>query len=572
MELEVAGVALRVPVPSLPGGASHLVAIALPTGRRAVVELGPMRAVRGDVFGLIRRVVQWPVHRQVFVHPRTVRPGSSLPGYRARPGGRGVDEANGERPVVPHPAGVRARGRPPVHPLESPRPATAPCRSGNSCRRTDRWSPSCCPAAGRTTTGPRSATSRPGCRGPGEFRRGAGDAEDADVPSTDSSPGGVEIDDPGAARRSPQRRSRRGRRRGVRGRRQLRGVDGRGAGPAAAGGRHRRRRHRIRGATADGVLDQFCAVDAAAESPDLVFETRRVGAPVPPGVAGGAGLRLRGRSRAGAGGRAGLPGGGLACWRCGPGSSPRPHPSRLTGSDAYSVLTVDDVDALPAARSRVGRERACERLAAPVHVGQGPMSGRVRGRRRARSDRDRRRIVLAARRPGDSRGDGGGRVGAAGACLRQFGAGVGNGVGRGDIRGDAHLDRTPAMVRHRRSSGHHCRCCRARCLAGRAGGPDLPGPAVGGRDGRGDPRRPRRLAGTADGRDPHRRCGGTAGSPADRRGVGDSVAGVAEPDPPARAGVAGSGCSPWWCSRCSEISWSVPQRWHWSPACSWSPG
>ena len=81
MELDVAGLALTVPVPSLPGGAIHLASVALPTGARAVVELGPLRAVRGDVFGLIRRVVQWPVHRQVFVHPRTVRPDSSLPGY-----------------------------------------------------------------------------------------------------------------------------------------------------------------------------------------------------------------------------------------------------------------------------------------------------------------------------------------------------------------------------------------------------------------------------------------------------------------------------------------------------------
>jgi uncharacterized protein (DUF58 family) len=32
------------------------------------------------VFGLIRRVVQWPVHEQVFVHPRTVRLPDPLPG------------------------------------------------------------------------------------------------------------------------------------------------------------------------------------------------------------------------------------------------------------------------------------------------------------------------------------------------------------------------------------------------------------------------------------------------------------------------------------------------------------
>jgi uncharacterized protein (DUF58 family) len=80
LELDVDGLPAQVRVPSLPGGATHPVAIPLPTHRRAVVELGPARAVRGDVFGLIRRVVQWPVREQVFVHPRTVRLPDALPG------------------------------------------------------------------------------------------------------------------------------------------------------------------------------------------------------------------------------------------------------------------------------------------------------------------------------------------------------------------------------------------------------------------------------------------------------------------------------------------------------------
>lgn len=80
LELDVDGLPAQVRVPSLPGGAAHPVAIPLPTQRRAVVELGPARAVRGDVFGLIRRVVQWPVREQVFVHPRTVRLPDPLPG------------------------------------------------------------------------------------------------------------------------------------------------------------------------------------------------------------------------------------------------------------------------------------------------------------------------------------------------------------------------------------------------------------------------------------------------------------------------------------------------------------
>lgn len=80
LELDVDGLPAQVRVPSLPGGAAHPVVIPLPTHRRGVIELGPARAVRGDVFGLLRRVVQWPVHEQVYVHPRTVQLPDPLPG------------------------------------------------------------------------------------------------------------------------------------------------------------------------------------------------------------------------------------------------------------------------------------------------------------------------------------------------------------------------------------------------------------------------------------------------------------------------------------------------------------
>ena len=80
MELEVAGVVVLLPVPAIPGAAGHHLQVPLPTYRRDVVTLGPLRAVRGDPFGLIRRVTAWPVDREVFVHPRTVLPGSALPG------------------------------------------------------------------------------------------------------------------------------------------------------------------------------------------------------------------------------------------------------------------------------------------------------------------------------------------------------------------------------------------------------------------------------------------------------------------------------------------------------------
>jgi hypothetical protein len=68
-------------IPSMPGGGSHTVHVLLPTEHRAVIALGPLRAVRGDVFGLIRRVVQWPVYREVHVWPRIARPAGLLPGF-----------------------------------------------------------------------------------------------------------------------------------------------------------------------------------------------------------------------------------------------------------------------------------------------------------------------------------------------------------------------------------------------------------------------------------------------------------------------------------------------------------
>ena len=349
MELVVAGLALSVPVPSLPGGASHLVNIELPTGRRAVVDLGPLRAVRGDVFGLIRRVVQWPMRRQVFVHPRTVRPNSSLPGY--------VHDLEGEestkrtasdlsfhtlREYVPgddrrfiHWKASARNGTLQVREfVQTHRSLVAVVLSGS---RVDyHWSEGRRRAVQDVAAQENSAG-------------GAGDAEDADLPSTDSSPGGVEIEDPRAG--SDEARS----------------DEADGAGDeefevavscAASMVAELVRQQRdvvtdaagtdILAVTADGALDQFCAIDAAAASPDLVFETRRVVRRYPRvslvvlvfgSAVGAAQVRAAVRACPAAA--------SVVAVRARVGSSPAPE--RLTGSDAYSVLTVDDVDALPAA-------------------------------------------------------------------------------------------------------------------------------------------------------------------------------------------------------------------------------
>ncbi|SDO40029.1 Protein of unknown function DUF58 [Nakamurella panacisegetis] len=70
-----------VTIPSLPGHGAHDVILPVPTQRRTVLVVGPVRAIRGDVLGLIRRVVGWPLAEKVYVHPRTVRSATTLAGF-----------------------------------------------------------------------------------------------------------------------------------------------------------------------------------------------------------------------------------------------------------------------------------------------------------------------------------------------------------------------------------------------------------------------------------------------------------------------------------------------------------
>ena len=105
----------------------------------------------------------------------------------------------------------------------------------------------------------------------------------------------------------------------------------------------------IRGVTADGVLDQFSAVDAAPETPDLIFETRRVVRRHPRvslvvlvfGSAVGA-AQVRAAVRA-------CPVGASRAGGAGTGQTPRRTRGGSPARTGTAVLTVDDVDALPAA-------------------------------------------------------------------------------------------------------------------------------------------------------------------------------------------------------------------------------
>ena len=72
IELPVGRGAAGFHLPSLGPGASHEEVFAVPTSRRSVVPVGPVRSVRGDPLGLVRRRVQWSDPVDLFVHPRLV--------------------------------------------------------------------------------------------------------------------------------------------------------------------------------------------------------------------------------------------------------------------------------------------------------------------------------------------------------------------------------------------------------------------------------------------------------------------------------------------------------------------
>jgi len=367
MELEVAGLPMTVRVPSLAAGGTHRVEIPLPTARRAVVKIGPLRAVRGDVFGLIRRVVHWPIDEQVFVHPRTVRPSGALPGFvRDLEGEESTRRAASDlsfhtlREYVPgddrrfiHWKSTARNGTLQVREFrETHRSLIAVVVSGN---RGDFYGPGTDPAA--VDDAASTATERSGvgwiarCWS-ARWRRRTTGAEDGDSRGPSSATGGS-TDAAGVAaagvaaavNAAPADR--------------IEGDEfelavgcaasivaelvrgGRDVVTDAAG-------TPIRAVTAQGVLDQFSGIGTTPTSPDLVFDARRASRRYPRmsllvlvfGSTVGAG-RVRAAIRA-----------------CPPGVSvlavrarvdDSPHPARLSGSDAFTVLTVGELELLPMA-------------------------------------------------------------------------------------------------------------------------------------------------------------------------------------------------------------------------------
>ncbi|WP_314147941.1 DUF58 domain-containing protein [uncultured Leifsonia sp.] len=86
----LAGARVEVPVgaglasfasPSLAGGEEHSDVFVVPTSRRGIVPIGPVRTVRADPVGLLRRELVWADSLDLFVHPRTIAIPSMSTGF-----------------------------------------------------------------------------------------------------------------------------------------------------------------------------------------------------------------------------------------------------------------------------------------------------------------------------------------------------------------------------------------------------------------------------------------------------------------------------------------------------------
>ncbi|MDR0593130.1 MAG: DUF58 domain-containing protein [Bifidobacteriaceae bacterium] len=79
-------------IPRLAAGRRHDETFQIPTSRRAVVSVGPVRSWRGDGLGLLRREVSWSGSYELFVHPHTVSLQGSSAGFLRDLEGKPTDD------------------------------------------------------------------------------------------------------------------------------------------------------------------------------------------------------------------------------------------------------------------------------------------------------------------------------------------------------------------------------------------------------------------------------------------------------------------------------------------------
>ncbi len=81
VEVPVGEALAEFSMPSLARGAVFAHEFPIPTDRRGVVRVGPVRTVRADPIGLVRRELLWTEAEEVFVHPRTIGVPSTTTGF-----------------------------------------------------------------------------------------------------------------------------------------------------------------------------------------------------------------------------------------------------------------------------------------------------------------------------------------------------------------------------------------------------------------------------------------------------------------------------------------------------------
>jgi uncharacterized protein (DUF58 family) len=72
VDLPVGHAVIPVPIPGLPARGEAARSVVIPTDRRGRLSLGPVRTVRADPIGLVRRERLWTSAAEFIVHPRTI--------------------------------------------------------------------------------------------------------------------------------------------------------------------------------------------------------------------------------------------------------------------------------------------------------------------------------------------------------------------------------------------------------------------------------------------------------------------------------------------------------------------
>ncbi|MDJ0319704.1 DUF58 domain-containing protein [Pseudarthrobacter sp. PS3-L1] len=81
VELPVGSATAIFHLPRMKPGQVHEDLFTIPTARRAVIVVGPVRSVRADPLHLLRRQVMWTEPEDLYVHPRTVVMAGSAAGF-----------------------------------------------------------------------------------------------------------------------------------------------------------------------------------------------------------------------------------------------------------------------------------------------------------------------------------------------------------------------------------------------------------------------------------------------------------------------------------------------------------